>query len=116
MYEKKWGEKPTGDLYSAYKLVKSFRDGMQKALWVNKGNPNAAKLREALRKMSQDPQSIMAIRKKVGKYEWKIGEDGNAHRDTLMTFITEDALKTLVYFNRNAFGLASEYKDSLVKK
>ena len=81
-----------------------------------KGNPNAAKLREAQRKMSQDPQSIMAIRKKVGKYEWKIGEDGNAHRDTLMTFITEDALKTLVYFNRNAFGLASEYKDSLVKK
>ena len=39
---------PESDLYKAYKLVKSFRDGMQKALWVAKGNPNKAKLIAAL--------------------------------------------------------------------
>ena len=32
-------QNPNSDLYDAYKLVKSFRDGMQKALWVGKGNP-----------------------------------------------------------------------------
>ena len=36
--------KPNSDLYDAYKLVKSFRDGMQKALWVGKGNPNKEKI------------------------------------------------------------------------
>ena len=43
---------PSGEFYNAYKLVKSFRDGMQKALWVNpKVIPNAEKLQQALTEM-----------------------------------------------------------------
>ena len=114
LYEKKWGEKPSGDLYDAYKLVQSFRDGMQKALWVNRGNPNTEKLRKALTAMANDPDSVAAIEKKVGVYEWKIGQKGNEHRDTLMTFITQKALLTLVKFNTEAFGLASKYKKELL--
>ncbi len=45
--------KPNSDLADAYKLVKSFRDGLQKAIWVNKGNPNSAKLVAALRSKFQ---------------------------------------------------------------
>jgi len=115
LYEKKWGVKPQGEFYDAYKLIKSFRDGLQKALWVNKGNPNLAKLRAAMEKVASDPESVAAIQKKVGNYEWKIGEDGNAQRDTLMTFVTEDALKTLVKFNKKALGINSIYKPELVK-
>ena len=115
LFEERWGVAPSGKLYDAYKLVKSFRDGMQKAIWVNKGNPNADKLREALRKVATNPESVAAIVAAVGHYEWIIGEDGNAHRDTLMTFITEDALKTLVHFNAEAFGINSVYKEHLVK-
>lgn len=43
----------------------------------------------------------------------EIGADGDAHRDTLMTFITRDALQTLVKFNREALGLASVDKIEL---
>ena len=115
LFEERWGVAPSGKLYDAYKLVKSFRDGMQKAIWVNKGNPNVEALREALRQVATNPESVAAIVAAVGHYEWIIGEDGNAHRDTLMTFITEDALKTLVRFNAEAFGINSVYKEHLVK-
>ena len=106
--------KPESELYQAYKLVKSFRDGLQKAIWVNKGNPNRAKLVEALRKVANDPESVKKIQKKVGKYQWMIGDAGNAQVDTLMKFVTEDALKTLVKFNKEAFGLKSIYKPEMV--
>ncbi len=69
LYEEMWGVAPEGDFYDAYKLVKSWRDALQKAFWVNKGNPNKQKLVDALNKMIQDPESVAAIEKKVGKYE-----------------------------------------------
>lgn len=116
LYEQRWGVAPSGEFYDAYKLVKSFRDGMQKALWVNKGNPNAEKLQAALTEMSLNAQSRAIIEKKVGKYEWKIGAEGNAHRDTLMSFVTVSALEDLVYFNTNALGLASVFKMELASK
>lgn len=113
LFEKKWGVKPSGDFYDAYKLVKSFRDGLQKALWVRKDNPNAKRLQEALEKMSKDPKATAAIQKKVGKYDWLIGEKGDKQRDTLMTFIEKDALETLVEFNTKALGLKSVLKTEL---
>ena len=36
LFERKWGKKPEGVFYDSYKLAKSFRDGLQKALWVHK--------------------------------------------------------------------------------
>jgi hypothetical protein len=116
LYENRWGVAPSGEFYDAYKLVKSFRDGMQKALWVNRGNPNAEKLQAALTEMSLNAESRAIIEKKVGKYEWKIGAEGNAHRDTLMSFVTVSALEDLVYFNTNALGLASVFKMELASK
>lgn len=115
LFKEKWGVEPNGELYDAYKLVKSFRDGMQKALWVRKGNPNTQKLRDALTAMNNDSESVKAIQAKVGLYNWVIGSEGNAQRDTLMGFITEEALKTLVKFNTEALGLASVYKPDLAQ-
>jgi hypothetical protein len=115
LFEQKWGVAPSGDFYNSYVLVKSFRDGMQKAIWANKGNPNSAKLQAALTAMSQDADAVAAIQKKVGNYEWLIGADGDQQRDTLMTFITEDALKNLVKFNVEALSLKAIYKADLVK-
>ena len=40
---------------------------------------------------------------------------GDQMRDTLMTFITEDALKNPVKFNKEALGLKSIYKPNLVE-
>jgi hypothetical protein len=88
---------------------------MQKALWVRKGNPNRDRFVEALNKVASNPESIAAIQKKVGDYDWYTGGWGNEHRDTLMTFITPEALKTLVKFNREALGLNAIYKESLVE-
>lgn len=116
LFKNKYGVVPSGEFYDAYKLVKSFRDGMQKALWVRKDNPNAKKLQDALTAMSKDATAIANIQKKVGKYEWKIGVDGNRQRDVLMTFITKDALRNLVKFNTEALGLKSVYKENLIVK
>ena len=112
--KQKWGEAPSGPMYDAYVLVKSFRDAMQKAFWVNAGNPNAELLQKALLEMSKDPQAIKAIQKKVGKYEWVIGAEGNARRDTLMSFVTEDALRDLVKFSNEALNIAAIYKESIL--
>ena len=114
LYEQKWGEAPSGPMYDAYVLVKSFRDAMQKAFWVNAGNPNAELLQKALLEMSKDPQAIKAIQKKVGKYEWVIGKEGNARRDTLMSFVTEPALRDLVTFSNDALNIAAVYKPNIV--
>ena len=116
LFKNKYGVAPSGEFYDAYKLVKSFRDGMQKALWVRKDNPNAKKLQDALTAMSKDATAIANIQKKVGKYEWKIGVDGNRQRDVLMTFITEKSLRNLVKFNTEALGLKSIYKENLIVK
>jgi len=115
LFEERWGKAPSGDFYNAYKLVKSFRDGLQKALWVNKGNPNRDKLAAALTAMSKDPKAIAALIKKNGKYDWYIGKAGDAQRDKLLTFVTQDALQDLVKFNSEALGLKSIYKEDLVK-
>ena len=114
LFEEKWGVAPSGDFYDSYVLVKSFRDGLQKAIWANKGNPNSARLQAALTAMSQDAGAMANIAKKVGNYEWLIGADGDEQRDTLMSFVTEDALKNLVKFNQEALGLNSVYKPGLV--
>lgn len=114
LYEQKWGVKPSGDFYDAYKLIKSFRDGLQKALWVNKGNPNLAKLRGVMEKVASDPVSMANIQKKVGIYKWKVGEEGNKQRDVLMSFVTEEPLKILVKFNKETLGINSVYKPQLL--
>jgi len=111
LFEKYYFEKPSGEFYNAYKLVKSFRDGLQKALWVRKDNPNAPMLQAALVAMTQNTDSRLRIEKKVGKYNWLIGVAGDAHRDVLMTLINRDALKTLVKFNKEALGLKSMLKE-----
>ena len=55
IFEAKWGVAP-GEFYDAYKLVKSFRDGLQKAIWINKGNPELRdRLIEAMTAMANDP-------------------------------------------------------------
>lgn len=116
IFEARWGVAPSGEFYDAYKLVKSFRDGLQKAIWVNKGNEGLRKrMIAAMYAMKNDADSMAAIEAKNGKYEWFIGDDGDQMRDTLMTFVTEDALKNLVKFNKEALGLKSIYKADLVK-
>ena len=103
------------EFYAAYKLVKSWRDSLQKAFWVNKDNPNKQKLIDALNKMLADPDSVAAIEKKVGKYDWRVGEDGNDTAKILKSFITPEALKTLVNFTNTKLGYNTVYKESLTK-
>ena len=115
LFKKRWGVAPSGEFYDAYNLVRSFRDALQKALWVNANNPNRDKLIAALDKMSKDPGARERISKNVGNYEWNIGDSGNKVRDTLFAMINEQALKDLVKFNKQALGLNSVYKENLVK-
>ena len=115
LFESTHGVAPSGDFYDAYKLVKSWRDALQKAFWVNRGNPNKAKLVAALDRMIADPVSVAAIQKKVGQYEWRTGAEGDAAVRTLKSFITPGALKTLTDFGKNQLGYNAVYKEELTK-
>jgi len=115
LYESIHGVTPSGDFYDAYKLVKSWRDALQKAFWVNKDNPNRDKLVDALNKMIADPESRAAIAKKVGQYEWRTGEEGDTAVRTLKSFITPGALKTLAEFGREQLGYNTVYKEELTR-
>jgi hypothetical protein len=65
--------------------------------------------------MINDPESVAAIEKKVGRYEWRTGEQGDAAVRTLKSFITPTALKTLTDFGKNQLGYNTVYKEELTK-
>jgi len=116
VYEAKWGQAPSGELYDAYTMIHTWRDSIQKALWVNKGNPNTDRLRLACKQMAENPDSIAVFLDKIGDYDWVVGKDGDKTVSILKGLITHDALTALVKFNREALGLRSIYKAELVSK
>jgi len=65
--------------------------------------------------MIADPESVAAIEKKVGKYNWRVGQDGNDTVKILKSFITPEALNVLVHFSTTKLGYNSVYKESLTK-
>lgn len=116
VYKKKWGIEPNGDLYDAYILAKNYRDVLQKSLWVNKGNPNAATLQKALADMLADPLSVAAIEKDAGKYPWLVGKDVYKATLALEKLTTKKALKDLVVWSSKAFGVEAIYKADIAAK
>lgn len=113
VYKERWGEEPAGPLYEAYLLVKNYRDVLQKALWMNKDNPNAPKVKQALVAMLNDPEAIADITARAGNYEWLIGDDLSSAVKMLKTSITEAALRDLIFWQREAFNLEVTYKKHL---
>jgi ribosomal protein S24E len=115
VYKKKWGVAPSGDLYNSWLLVKNYRDVLQKALYVDKGNPNRDKLRKALADTLADPVSVAAIEKETGKYPWVIGNDIYKAHAALEKLTTKKALKDLVWWVSTVLGQESIYKDNIAK-
>jgi hypothetical protein len=109
-YFQKYGKNPTGPMYDAYILVKQYRDVLQKALWMRKGNPNAAKVQAALTAMLADPEAQAAIEKKAGKYGWNVGGDLLKAVDILNNLTKRQALQDLVKFQSEALGVKAVYK------
>jgi hypothetical protein len=116
VYKAKWKVAPSGDLYDAWALDKNYRDVLQKALFVDKGNPNLAKLRASLKATVEDPVSVAAIEKETGKYQWVLGEDVSKATAALEKQLTKKALKDLVWFISQAFGQEAIYKDNIAAK
>ena len=113
-FRKLHGVEPKGPLYDAYTLSRNFRDVLQKALWVNRGNPNTERLRAALAKMITDPEAAAALEKDTGKYEWIIGNAGNQVVDRIRGNITEQKLRDMVWWHENAYKFPSVYKPELI--
>lgn len=116
IYKNKWGIEPSGELYDAYRLVKNFRDVLQKSLWVDKNNPNRDRLIKAMIDMIKDPESIAAIENDTGKYQWIVGDDVNKALLVLDGQITEKALKNLVWWTTTVIKQDAIYKEELLKK
>jgi len=98
VFEQKWGQKPSGEFWNAFELVRNFRDVMQKALWTQKDNPNTPQLVAAFKAMAADPVSMAKIYEKTGKYDWIIGDDMKAALTQLRGQIKPDTLANLVDF------------------
>lgn len=111
-----YGVAPKGELYEAYKLSRNFRDVLQKALWVNKGNPNTQRLRAAVQRMISDPEAARALEADTGKYEWITGDEGNRVVDRLRQNVTDKKLQDLVWWHNNAYGYKAIHKPELVMK
>ena len=94
VFTEKWGETPKGDFYEAYMLVKNYRDMLQKALWMNKSNPNTTKVTLALIDMLKDKEAMKAIEKKVGDYDW---------------FIADELIDAVNYLEKNKSSRVKEY-------
>ena len=117
VYARRWGDVPKGDFYDAYVMLKNYRDVLQKAIWVDKNNPNKKKLEEALTAMVNDPVSLAAVEQDTGKYDWIIGEQqGQKILDILQNQTTETNLRNLVWWNSKAYGQKAIYKPELLSK
>lgn len=116
LYKEIWGVRPSGDFYDAYKLAKSWRDSVQKALWVNKGNPNKSKLVKAVHDMLNNPESMAIIKEKMGIYPWRVGEEGSEFMKVLYRLITPSALRTLVDFEKDVLELNAIYNEKRVNR
>jgi hypothetical protein len=80
---------------------------------MNKGNPNAPKVKQALIAMLNDPEAIADITAKAGNYRWLVGDDLSSAVKILNTLIIEETLQNLIYWQREAFGLQVIYKKHL---
>ena len=116
VYRKRWNRAPKGPLFESYILVKQYRDVLQKSMWMDRGNPNAIKVKGALVAMINDPRAMAEIERDSGKYEWLVGQQLTQAVDTLHNLTTERALKNFVWWQREALGVESIYKPELVKK
>jgi len=116
VFKKKWGVTPAGDLYDSWMLVKNYRDVLQKALYVDKGNPNKDKLRKALADTLADPASLAAIEKETGKYQWILGDDVLKAHAALEKLTTKKALKDLVWWVGVVLNQEAIYKDDIARK
>jgi len=116
-FERLWGVKPSGELYEVYTLTRRWRDVLQKAIWVNKGNPNTAVLRDALSKMLTDPEIAELVEKDTGKYQWIVGgsPEGNNVFGDLQTLVKRNTLNNAVKWNREAYNFPSIFKEQLVQ-
>lgn len=115
-YQARWGQAPRGEFYDAYVLVKSYRDVLQKSLWVGKNNPNAVRLQTAVRTMLADPEAREAIEKDGGDYEWFVGQEMSQAYQAISGRVTEPALKNLYRFTVDGMGLEAVYKPELIGK
>lgn len=115
IFERTHNTKPAGPLYEAYKLSRNFRDVMQKAIWINKNNPNRSKIVAALNRMLEDPKALEALEKSTGSYQWIIGNHGNHAVNILKSNITKNTLKNIVWWHQNAYKFPSVFKEKLVK-
>jgi hypothetical protein len=113
-YRRRWGQQPQGDFYDAYRLVRSYRDVLQKSLWVGRDNPNATRIRAAVQTMLADPEAREAIERDGGDYDWIIGDNMMAAYNTIGARITERSLRTLYEFTERGMGLEAVWKPELI--
>lgn len=115
-YKAKWGKEPKGEFYDAWVLVKSYRDVLQKVIWVNKGNPNKDKLIAAAKKMIADPESQKIIQARVGNYPWLVGDEVNVAYNNLYKNLSKRNLENLVWWTQNAIKMEAAVKPQIINK
>lgn len=76
VYEMKFGEPPSGEMFDAYMMQMAVDQGMGRTLWIHGDAPEEARaaLHAALGEMVQDPGFLEESRELMGQYAPVVGE------------------------------------------
>ena len=117
VFKDKWGVEPKGEMYDVYSLLIPANNAMQKVIWVNKGNPNTKKIREAFKRMLADKESMAQLDKDLGgSYGWFVGDEMNKVYNQVFSNVTEVQLKNITKWYTNALKADSLYKPEMITK
>lgn len=111
----KWGEAPSGEFYDAYKLLKSWRDGLQKTFFIPADHPRKDVLHKAVADMLANADSVALLEKEIGVYPTLIGAEAQAHLDMLFTLITKESLENLLHVSKETIGAEGIFKPELLQ-
>jgi len=85
-YEIKYGEKPKGPAFNAWKAFMIAGFGVQKAMWLPEGTPDdiVQAYREAATKVIADPEFQQVVEKSLGGYPQMAGEEARKAFDQVL--------------------------------
>ena len=104
VYEKKWGQAPSGRYYDAYALILKTRSGLGKTVFIPKDSPHADMLVKSFTSLLKNKASKKHFDKKLGKYPWALGKDANDSKLAIFGAINSKELLNDVKTTREVFG------------
>ena len=110
----RWGEQPSGEFYDAYNLIIKARSSMGKSVYTMKNNPNKEILIKAWNDVLADKEAMKILTKKLGKYDWKLGDEAQTITQKVWATLNTDTYLNVIKI-RQAFGEKAKIRPELAE-